>query len=53
MKWYDSTKSEYNYLFRVVVLLTNFLHIHYQDFKFEIINNHLNNSIDHDWDDEY
>jgi hypothetical protein len=53
MKWYDSTKSKYNYLFRVVVLLTNFLHIHYQDLKFKVISNHLNNSIDHDWDDEY
>jgi hypothetical protein len=29
MKWYDSTKSKYNYLLRIVVLLTNFLHINY------------------------
>ncbi len=52
MKWHDYAKSKYNYLFGGSCL-TNFLHIHYQGFKFEVINNHLNNSIDHDWDDEY
>jgi hypothetical protein len=42
MKCLDLTKKNYNQLFKVVALLTNFLHMHCQDFTFEVIGQHLN-----------
>jgi hypothetical protein len=37
MKRFDSTKPKYTVLFKVVVILTNFLHRRQMDFTFEII----------------
>jgi hypothetical protein len=42
MKCFDLTKENCNQLFKVVALLTNFLHMHCQDFTFEVIGEHLN-----------
>jgi hypothetical protein len=42
MKGFDLTKENYNQLFKVVALLTNLLHMHHQDFTFEVIREHLN-----------
>jgi hypothetical protein len=41
MKCFD-LKDNYSQLFKVVALLTNFLHMHCQDFTFEVIGEHLN-----------
>jgi hypothetical protein len=41
MKIFDSTKLKYNPLFKVVTLLTNFLHRHHMDLTNKVINEHM------------
>jgi hypothetical protein len=48
MKRFDSTKQKYIVLFRVVAILTNFLHRCQMDFTFEIIGELLPNLADHE-----
>jgi hypothetical protein len=50
MKHFDFTKSKYNHLFHVIVILTNFLHKCQMDFKYEIINNQIENLAYLSWD---
>jgi hypothetical protein len=47
MKRFDSTKDKYNHLFKTITLLTNFLHMHRQNFTFEICGEHLNDPSKH------
>jgi len=42
LKCFDLTKEHYSQLFKVVALLTSFLHMHCQDFTFDVIGEHLN-----------
>jgi hypothetical protein len=42
IKCFDLTKKNYNQLFKVFALLTNFLHMHHQYFTFEVICEHFN-----------
>jgi len=53
MKCFDSTKEKYNHLFKVVMLLINFLHVHHQDFIIEVIGEHHNDLAKHGWDGDY
>jgi hypothetical protein len=53
MKKFDSTKQKYNHLFRATTLLINFLHRRRQDFTIEIIGEHQENPIEHEWDGNY
>jgi hypothetical protein len=47
MKKFDSTKLKYIILFKVTIILTNFVHRHKMDFTFEIICKQLPNFTDH------
>jgi hypothetical protein len=47
MKRFDYTKPKYNHLFRVVVILINFLHNHHLNFIIEIIGNHITDPSDY------
>jgi hypothetical protein len=53
MKCFDSIKEKYNHLFRIVTLLTNFLHMHHQDFTIEFFGEHHNDLTKHGWDGDY
>ncbi len=53
MKRLDSTKPKYIILFRVAVILTNFLHICQMDFTFEMIGEQLPNLVNHGWDGNF
>jgi flagellar biosynthesis protein FliQ len=53
MKRFDSTKPKYIVLFRVVVILTNFLHRRWMDFTFEIIGEQLPKHVNHGWDGNF
>jgi hypothetical protein len=53
MKRFNSTKPKYTILFKVIVILTNFLHKHRMDFTFEIIGEQLHNLVKHGWDKDF
>lgn len=47
------TKLKYNYLFGVMVILTNFMHWYRLDFYHKNIGDHLELVSDHHWDGDY
>ncbi len=53
MKRFYSTKPKHNHLFKVVVILTNFLHKRHMDFIFEVIGQQMPTLIDHGWDGDF
>ncbi len=53
MKRFNSTKPKYTILFRVVGILTNFLHRCRMDFTFEVIGEQLPNHANHGWDGDF
>ncbi len=53
MKIFDSTKPKYIHLFKVVAILTNFLHRCYMDFTFEVISEQMPNPTGHGWDGDF
>jgi len=52
MKRFDLTKLKYNHLFKVVVILANFLHKRYMDFRFEVKREQMPNPANHGWDED-
>jgi hypothetical protein len=50
MKCFDSTKEKYSHFFKVVTLLIIFLHMHCQEFMFEVIGGHQNDLVKHGQD---
>jgi hypothetical protein len=53
MKRFDSTKPKNIILFKVVTILTNFLHRCQMDFTFEVIGEQLPNPTNHGWDENF
>jgi hypothetical protein len=53
MKIFDYNKPKYNHLFKVVVILINFLHKRCLDFTTEVIGNHIIDPTDYGWDRDY
>lgn len=53
MKSFDSTKDKYSHLFKIVVILTNFLHICHFNFTYEVISNPIDDPIDYNWDGDF
>ncbi len=51
MKRFDLTKLKYNHLFKVVVILANFLHRRGMDFRFEVKGEQMPNLANHGWDE--
>jgi hypothetical protein len=49
MKRFDSTKSEYTYLFHVITLFTNFLPKKHMDFTYEVVGDQNPNPSTHGW----
>jgi hypothetical protein len=47
MQCFDSTKEKYSHFFKAVTLLINSLHMHCQEFMFEVIGGHQNDLIKH------
>jgi hypothetical protein len=47
MKSFDSTKDKYSHLFKVVVILTNFLHKCHFNFTYEVINDPIDDLINY------
>jgi hypothetical protein len=46
-------QSPYNHLFKVVLILINFLHRSYLNFRYEIIGEHIDNLITYSWDQNF
>jgi hypothetical protein len=53
LKRFDSTKPKNIILFKVIALLTNFLHRRQMDFTFEVIGEQLPNPSNHGWDRDF
>jgi hypothetical protein len=53
MKKIYLTKPKHNHLFKVVVILINFLHRRCMDFRFKVIGEQMPNPIDHGWDGNF
>lgn len=52
MKMFNSTKAMCIMLFKVVVILINFLHKHQMDFTFQVVGEQLPNHVDQ-WDKDF
>lgn len=50
MKQFDATRPKYNLLFKVVTILTNFVHRHRMDFHHDVVGELVDPIQGHGWD---
>lgn len=53
MKRFDATRPKYNLLFKVVTILTNFVHRHRMDFHHDVVGELVDPIQGHGWDANY